>query len=217
MPQSQQTILRWASLGPESKSSWAWREALQAMVPTAPWEQLSVSQGTHALQVISTDSAASRWLADQQALFTGGCLEEMGPKRLVQRRVSACSKQTMYRVPMVVVAKAGERWAGLEGAALSDDQRVSLALRFSAQVAKMLVDFGSLPAQVGELAANLNLRLVEDGEARPIRMNSGGGGGRGGFALGRKGVVISSPWRLEGEFQIGRLKTVGYGRMFVTE
>lgn len=176
------------------------------VLPEGPWDELNVSRGVHALQVIATDSAASAWLATNHIrLAEDANLLHLGKPRLVRTKVCACSVPATYRVAMGVISKAGEPWDAWGAERLSGKARDELATRFAVQVSRRLADFG-VPVEVDALC----LQIIDDGQPRPVPMPSTPRG----FALARKDVVLSMAWRLTGEIAVGRLNKVGYGRLF---
>jgi hypothetical protein len=175
------------------------------VLPDAPWDELNVSRGMHALQVIATAPSASAWLAANHARFANDTnLLDLGKPRLVQTTVCACSVEATYRVAMGVISKAGEPWGAWGSEGLPEKAREELSSRFAVQVSRRLADFG-VPVEADALC----LKIVHDGQPRPIRMPE-----TRAFALARKDLVIEMAWRLTGEIAVGRLNKVGYGRLF---
>jgi hypothetical protein len=173
--------------------------------PDGPWDELNVSRGMHALQVIATAPSASAWLAANHARFANHPnLLDLGNPRLVHSTVCACSVEANYRVAMGVISKAGEPWDSWGSERLPAKAREELSSRFAVQVSRRLADFG-VPVEPDALC----LRIINDGQPRPIPMP-----GTRGFALARKDLLLAMAWRLTGEIAVGRLNKVGYGRLF---
>ena len=204
-----QVVVKWPSQigATDGSSAWQWREHLVRAHADAPWSALSVSRGTHSLRIISTEPAASLWLrANLKALNEDAALGAMGPPTLISTSVCACTAvQKTYRVSMGVIARAGEAWRGMDAATLAGQQRTQLEDRFARQIAQRLAEFG-----VQIEPQSLCLEIVDDGQARPIRLQAEGNA----HSLARKDMVLRTAWRLQGEFAVGRLTHVGYGRLF---
>ena len=204
-----QVVVKWSSpLGSTGGgSAWLWREHLVRAHADAPWSALSVSRGTHSLRIISTDPEASQWLrANLKSLSEDATLGQLGPPNLISSSVCACTAPpTTYRVSMGVIARAGEAWRGMDADGLGGQERKQLEDRFARQIAQRLAVFGV------EIAADsLCLEIVDDGHARPIRLQGGGNA----HALARKDMVLRTAWRIQGELAVGGLTHIGYGRLF---
>lgn len=215
-----QTVLRWNTNEP-SQASTAWKAAFSATHQDAPWQHLAVVQSNTALSLVAKHPDASRWLTDNIGTLSRvvmGFLNrvitmehlELQPNIRVQAQMFWA-----YDLPKVVVAKSGQDWSGLNEGKLSEEKRAKLASRFAVQLQEQLALFG--------LSADgdppLQIEIVDDGVPMPIKeslpTSKAGSAGRAEQSLlARKGMKLRTIHRIEGDFSVGQLVGLGYGRVF---
>lgn len=225
MSTTEQIVVRVHTPSPDRSSS-EWRGLFvgAAAFDSAPWNDIAVAQSGVTLSLIARSPQATAWLDDRYGDLIGFALDSIGAVARVEkitRQIEARDNTPYlwsYSVPKLVVAKDNRNWERLKASRLPADTKASLAARMSRDLSDQAVAWGlALPFEPGALP--LRVAIVDEGRAMPLTSairGSANSSGRALAVLARLDVRLVSESRLEGEWQVGMLAGLGFGRMFRT-
>lgn len=222
-----QTLLRWHTHEPVQHET-AWKDLIDKAVPGTPWAELSLHQGNSALSLIARSGAASQWLQEHVALLARTVMQRMGGVTTMESidlspsLRHAGGRSVVYELPTAVVVKRGPQWQALNGPQIEPAAQAVLLAGFKRQIIDQLCAFASSPEEAGRirgLAPKVEISLRDCGRPMPVKVAlpaDATGRREERWVMCRLGMRLESPWRFEGDFALGKLTGLGYGRLFRT-
>ena len=220
-----QRLLRWHTHRPVQSEA-QWKDLFAGQFKDAPWDALSMHQGNSAMSIISRSAVGTAWLSDHVAPLARAVMQRLGAvttmeiKDLSPGLRHGGGRVFTYSVPTVVVCKGGEQWEKLNQQDLSAPALTSLIDSFKRQLLDQVRAFTDTPEELQrweQVARSVDLRPLASGRPMPIKLslpNSKTGLRQDRWVMSRLDFEFQSEWRFEGDFSVGKLAGLGYGRVF---
>lgn len=184
----------------------------------ADWNDIRMDAGKHKLNLYSANQRGSRFLEsnlDSVAGCVADALKAPVPFELADRMIgvyAGTDRLWAYRVPCLVVEKSGGGWQAHYEAELAADIKAKMVRIVEDSIRRELSGWGVLP---DALRDGPFLALADPG--RPVIFPAiaapRSGHGAAVNVLARRDVKLMSYWRFEGRLFVGRLTSLGYGRV----
>lgn len=200
-------------------SQWRMRLVAAGIGTFEDWNRVRISASQRQLWIVAGEPAANAFLSlhldDIAGVLASTCNGPV-PLEISERAIgvrSGTDKLWAYRIPKLVVEKKPGDWSAHFAPSLDPAIRAGIERKVERAIRKELDTWGRLPAVLDN--DEPFLALSQPGRAMPIQAISGqrSGHGKPVSILARLQVVFLSYWRLEGQFFVGPLASLGYGRV----
>lgn len=188
------------------------------------WNRVRVCAGRDLLWVISGSPAANDWLAEHLDAIAGvvrDVVREVVSLRFRERNVgvrAGVDRLWAYRFKRLVLAKGSSGdWKSHFASPLAPELIAQLTQTIETGIRRELAVWGRLPDVLDEAPSFVVVSQVGRPIIFPGVHADRSGGGRPVNVLARAHLVALSPFRLEGEFFVGKLTALGHGRLLRTD
>ena len=210
-----QMVLQFRTGTPTENAS-TWRQILltAGAVSEADLAHLRLFAGQTALSLIAADPQGNDLLVAQHPALAKAVCDRTGPVQLelMEKQLTVREDDLLwdYVTPRLCVAKAEPAWTPMKAEVLGAAERLKLKARIERDLLAQAQTWGLLfpsPPRIG---------FIDPGRPMPIAAVSAARSGHGkeAFVLARLQVRIVCNLRLNGDWFVGALQGLGFGRLF---
>ena len=211
-----QAVLQFRT-GEFTQTASAWRQALldAGALTDADLPAVRVFAGQTALSLIAANPSGNPILIERMPLLAKAVCERVGkpiPFELMEKQLTVREDDLIwdYVTPRLCVAKAEPAWTRMKAEVLAAEDRMKLKTRIERDLLAQAVTWGlALPSAP-------RIGLLDAGRPMPVAAITGArsGHGKDQFVLARLQVRLICNLRFNGDWCVGALQGLGFGRLF---